>query len=232
MGVGWWRVGNHQLRNCSTSWEGAKLSDEGKLCRAFHFIARALNEILTKEIHELNQFDFVWFLYFSDFISSPPQSGAAGETGRSKTKWAKMWNSSTSKFVRKIFLKKQIKAYKQIILKNYPHHANIFLSKKFYQQILWTVRKRGKHSRPGAKIWNGVKSIVGVAALRREWETHKTTSPRCIVMTFTLLYHWSHEEKTQIITITTTKPTYYRNHLWPPIVVHHHSFSSTFIFVL
>ena len=126
MGVGWWRVGNHQLRNCSTSWEGAKLSDEGKLCRAFHFIARALNEILTKEIHELNQFDFVWFLYFSDFISSPPQSGAAGETGRSKTKWAKMWNSSTSKFVRKIFLKKQIKAYKQIILKNYPRHARHF----------------------------------------------------------------------------------------------------------
>ena len=93
------------------------------------------------------------------------------------------------------------------------------------------MRKRRKHLRPGAKIWNGVKSIVGVAALRREWETHKTTSPRCIVMTFTLLYHWSHEEKTQIITITTTKPTYYRNHIWPPIVVHHHSFSSTFIFV-
>ena len=64
VGVGWWRVGNHQLRNCSTSWEGAKLLDEGKLCRAFHFIARALNEILTKEIHELNQFDFVWFFVF------------------------------------------------------------------------------------------------------------------------------------------------------------------------
>ena len=107
VGVGWWRVGNHQLRNCSTSWEGAKLADEGKLCRAFHFTARALNEILTKEIHELNQFDFVWFLYFSDFISSPPQSGAAGETGRSKTKWAKMWNSSASKFVREYILIKQ-----------------------------------------------------------------------------------------------------------------------------
>ena len=60
------------------------------------------------------------------------------------------------------------------IKKNKSKHTNkLFLKiiramQDIFQQILWTVRKRGKHLRPGAKIWNGVRSIVGVAALRRE----------------------------------------------------------------